>query len=95
MPCLDADLSASDDGGVNSPAPPGNDNEPGAMNVFACAAFDGCVWMPSILQRVFAFVRVGRSSSVSRSVEELMLDGARGICGLPKKRLRDAKWGLK
>lgn len=94
MPCLGVDLSASDDGGVSSPAPPGNDNEPGAMKVLAWAAFDGCVWMPSILQRVFAFVREGGSSEVSRSME-LMLDRAGGICCILKKRLRELEMGLK
>ena len=28
---------------MSSPAPPGNDKEPGAMKVFAWAALDGCV----------------------------------------------------
>ncbi len=34
-------LSPSAFGGVISPAPPGKESEPGAMKVFACAAFSG------------------------------------------------------
>ena len=30
-------------GGVSSFVAPGNDNDPGAVNAFACAALDGCV----------------------------------------------------
>lgn len=40
------------DGGVNSLVAPGNDNEPGAVKAFACAALDGCVWIPSMLGAV-------------------------------------------
>ena len=35
-------------GGVSSLVAPGNDSEPGAVNAFAWAAFEGCVCMPSI-----------------------------------------------
>lgn len=36
-------------GGVNSFVAPGNDKEPGAVKALACAALDGCVWMPSMI----------------------------------------------
>lgn len=37
------------DGGVNSLVAPGNDSEPGAVKALACAALDGCVWIPSMM----------------------------------------------
>lgn len=34
---------------MRSPAPPGNEREPGAVKALACAAVAGWVWIPSIL----------------------------------------------
>jgi hypothetical protein len=41
--------SFSDEGGVNSPAPPGKDSEPGAMKDLACCAFEGWVASESMI----------------------------------------------
>lgn len=40
------------EGGVKSPAPPGNDNEAGEVKAVACCAVDGCVVRVSILNRL-------------------------------------------
>jgi hypothetical protein len=41
--------SFSEDGGVNSPAPPGKDSDAGPVKALACSAVLGCVVSESIV----------------------------------------------
>ena len=45
--------SLSEDGGVISPAPPGNDSEAGEVKALACCAVEGCVVSDSMMAAVF------------------------------------------
>lgn len=45
-------------GGDKSLVAPGNDSEPGAVKALACAALDGCVWIPSMMESVLCDVQI-------------------------------------
>jgi hypothetical protein len=76
---------------VSSPAPPGNDREPGAMKVLAWAALDGWVCICSILTRrdasVWDLVRTEQVWKEGVDVRSRSWEGLRRIEGSGRARL--------